>query len=195
MAQGRSFTMWAAIVVLPAALWAAVTPKEIDTQKSTMTVKVFKSGLFSAFGHEHEITAPIRQGSFSESERSADLTVDARQMKVMDKEVSEKDRAEIQETMLGPRVLDSGRFPEIHFRSTAVEPAGDGRWKVRGDLTLHGQTRPVTLEAQGQNGHYLGAVRLKQRDFGIEPINVGGGTIKVKDELRVEFDIVAKPPV
>jgi polyisoprenoid-binding protein YceI len=184
-----------AAILLPVFLWAADSgaSKEIDTQKSTMTVKVFKSGVFSAFGHEHEITAPIRQGRFNESERSADLTVDARQMKVMDKEISEKDRAEIQETMLGAKVLDTGKFPEIHFRSTSVEPAGDGRWKVRGDLTLHGQTRPVTLEIQGQNGHYLGAAQLKQRDFGIEPINVGGGTIKVKDELRVEFDIVAKP--
>jgi hypothetical protein len=33
---------------------------------------------------------------------------------------------------------------------------------------------------------------LKQRDFGIEPVSVGGGTVKVKDELRVEFEIVAK---
>jgi polyisoprenoid-binding protein YceI len=193
MAQARSFAMWAAVVVLPAALWAAVTPKEIDTQKSVMTVKVFKSGVFSAFGHEHEIAAPIREGQFSERERSVNLTVDARQMKVTDKEVSEKDRAEIQETMLGPKVLDTGQFPEIHFRSTSVAPAGDGRWKVRGDLTLHGQTHPVTLEVRAQNGHYLGAAQLKQRDFGIEPINVGGGMIKVKDELRVEFDIVARP--
>jgi polyisoprenoid-binding protein YceI len=151
--------------------------------------------VFSAFGHEHEIAAPIREGKFSESEseRSVELTVDARQMKVADKDVSDKDRAEIQETMLGPKVLDTGRFPDIHFRSTSVAPAGDGHWKVRGDLTLHGQTRPVSFEVRGQNGHYLGAAQLKQRDFGIEPINVGGGTIKVKDELRVEFDIVAKP--
>ena len=75
-------------------------------------------------------------------------------MRVMDKDVSEKDRAEIQETMLGPKVLDAGRFPEIRFRSTAVEPAGAGRWTVRGDLTLHGQTRPVKLDVQSQNGHF-----------------------------------------
>ena len=68
-----------------------------------------------------------------------------------------------------------------------------GRWTVRGDLTLHGQTRPVKLDVRAQNGHFKGAAPLKQRDFGIEPVSVGGGAVKVKNELRVEFDIVAKP--
>jgi polyisoprenoid-binding protein YceI len=189
----RSFALWAAAVVLPATLWAASTPGEIDTQKSVMTVRVFKSGMFSAFGHDHEISAPIEDGKFSETDRSVDLTVDARQMRVRDKDVSDKDRAEIQENMAGPKVLDSGQFPEIRFRSTVVEPAGNGRWVVSGNLTLHGQTRPVRLEVHAQNGHYQGSAQLKQRDFGIEPISVGGGAVKVKNELRVEFDIVAKP--
>lgn len=183
------------VAVLTSALWAAdaATSTEIDIQKSAMTVKVFKSGLFSALGHEHEISAPIQQGRFSESDRSVELTVDARQMRVLDKDVSEKDRAEIQETMLGPKVLDSGRFPEIHFRSTAAEPAGPGRWTVRGDLTLHGQTHPVAIEVHGQHGHYEGSAHLKQREFGIEPFSAAGGAVKVKDELQVNFDIVAKP--
>ena len=194
-ARCRIFVGCVAALILPAVLWAADsgTPREIDIQKSTLTVRVFKSGLLSAFGHEHEIASPIQHGRFSESDRSVDLTVDARQMRVMDKDVSEKERAEIQGTMLGPKVLDTGQFPEIRFRSTAVEPAGSRKWRVQGDLTLHGQTHPVKLEVQQQNGHYQGAAQLKQRDFGIEPINIGGGAVKVKDELRVEFDIVAKP--
>jgi polyisoprenoid-binding protein YceI len=182
-----------AAVLLPAMLWTVALAKEIDVEKSTMTVRVFKAGIFSALGHEHEISASIRDGKFSESDHSVELTVDARQMRVMDKDLSEKDRAEIQGNMLGPKVLDSGEFPDITFRSTAVEPAGDGRWTVSGDLTLRGHTRPVKLAVRAQNGHYQGTVELKQRDFGIEPISVGGGAVKVKNELRVEFDIVAKP--
>jgi polyisoprenoid-binding protein YceI len=183
------------VLLMPVLLRAADSgaPREIDVQKSVMTVRVFKAGLFSAFGHEHEISAPIRQGSVNEGARSVDLIVDERQMRVMDKDVSSNDRAEIRETMLGPKVLDSGQFPEIHFHSTAVEPVGEGHWRISGDLSLHGQTHPVKLEIQGQDGHYRGSAELKQRDFGIEPIVVGGGTVKVKNELRVEFDIVAKP--
>jgi len=190
---GRYLAMLSAAVILPAALWAAGAPREIDSQKSAMTVRVFKSGLFSAFGHEHEISVPIENGTLNESVPSVELAVDARKMRVMDKDVSEKDRAEIQEAMLGPKVLDTRQFPQIRFSSTAVESKGSGHWAVRGDLSLHGQTHPVTLEVRGGEGHYRGAAELKQRAFGIEPVSVGGGTVKVKDELRVEFQIVAKP--
>ncbi len=181
-------------MVLPVGLWGADTPRstEIDSQKSVMTVRVFKAGLLSAFGHEHEISAPIQRGTLNEADRSVELVVDARQMQVMDKDVSEKDRAEIQETMLGPKVLDSNQFPEIRFHSTTVERAGEGRWTVQGSLTLHGQTRPVKVEVQGQSGHYRGTAELKQKDFGIEPVGGGGGTVKTKNELRVEFEVVTR---
>jgi polyisoprenoid-binding protein YceI len=186
--------VWLAAIVLPAGLWAGDTPgsREIDARKSAMTVRVFKSGLLSAFGHEHEISAPIQQGTLNETDRSVELVVDARQMRVLDKDESEKDRAEIQETTLGPKVLDTGRFPEIRFHSTAVEAAGVGHWTVQGNLTLHGLTRPVKVDVQGQGGHYQGSAELKQKDFGIEPVSGGGGAVKTKNELRVEFEIVTK---
>lgn len=191
----RNSWLFAAMLAAPLVLWSAdATPaKEIDTQKSTMTVRVFKTGLFSAFGHDHEISAPVRQGSVNETDRSVELVVDARQMRVMDKDVSEKDRAEIQETMLGPKVLDTAQFPEIRFHSTSAERAGEGRWTVHGDLTLRGKTRPAKVEVNGGSGRYRGTAELKQRDFGIEPVSGGGGTVKVKDEVRVEFEIVTKP--
>ena len=170
----------------------AATPRTVDTAKSTLTVRVYKSGLFSAFGHEHEISAPIQQGTFSEDSPSVELTVDARQLRVMDKDVSDKDRAEVQETMLGPKVLDSQRYSEIRFRSIEIGRLGDGKWVVHGDLTLHGQTRPVKVEVEGQTGHYRGWAELRQKDFGITPVTAGGGTVKVKNEVRVEFEIVGK---
>jgi polyisoprenoid-binding protein YceI len=193
--RSRNIWLFAAVLAAPLVLWSAGGPpaQEIDTEKSTMTVRVFKAGLFSAFGHDHEISAPVRQGSVNESDRSVELVVDARQMRVMDKDVSEKDRAEIQETMLGSKVLDTAQFPEIRFHSTSAERGGEGRWTVHGDLTLRGKTRPVKVEVDEQSGRYRGSAELKQRDFGIEPVSVGGGTVKVKDEVRVQFEIVAKP--
>jgi polyisoprenoid-binding protein YceI len=177
---------------LPAALGAADTPKSISSEKSVLTVHVFKAGLFSAFGHEHEISAPIQQGSFTEQNPSVELTVDARRLRVVDKDVSDKDRAEIQQTMRGPKVLDSERFPEIRFRSTAVTPAAPGKWTIQGDLTIHGETRPVKFEVALQGGHYRGTAEIRQKDFGITPVTVGGGAVKVKNELRVEFDVVGQ---
>jgi polyisoprenoid-binding protein YceI len=182
-------------LLLSSALWAADThsPIPFDTEKSVMTVRVLKSGFFSAFGHEHQVSAPIRQGSFRVDDPAVELAVDSRQLQVVDKDVSEKDRAEIQQTMLGPKVLDSQQFPEIRFRSTRVDRLGDGKWVVFGDLTLHGQTHPIKVAVERDSEHYRGSAEVKQRDFGITPVTVAGGTVKVKDEVRVEFKIVGRP--
>jgi polyisoprenoid-binding protein YceI len=166
--------------------------RTIDTENSVMTVRVFKAGLFSGFAHDHQISAPIQEGSFDPANPSVQLRVDARKLRVVDKDISDKDRGEIQQTMLGPKVLDSERFADIRFRSTRVERITDRKWLVHGELNLHGQTQPVNVDVTEQNGHYRGIAELKQKDFGINPISLGGGTVKVKNELRVEFDIVGR---
>lgn len=171
---------------------AQTADRAIDTNRSVMSVHVYKSGMFSAFGHEHHVSAPIIEGTFNEQQPSASLRVDARRMRLMDKDVSDKDREKIQTTMLGPEVLDSDRFPEISFKSTSVSALGERRWVLLGDLTLHGQTRPVKVQVEGQHGHYRGSSELKQKDFGIQPVSAGGGTVKVKNEVKVEFEIIAK---
>ena len=180
------------IIVLVSSLARAADVQKAIDPHSVMTVRVYKAGLFSAFGHDHEINAPIQQGSFTEGNPSVDLTVDARQMRVVDKDVSDKDRAEIQKTMLGPTVLDCEKFPEIRFRSTQVDRLGEGKWIVHGDLTVHGITRPVKVDVNRQNGHYRGSAEVKQRDFGITPVSAAGGVVKTKNELRVEFEIFGR---
>jgi polyisoprenoid-binding protein YceI len=151
---------------------------------------VYKSGLFSAFAHDHEITAPITLGVFQEANPSVELTVDARKLRVVDPEVSDKDRAEIQATMLSAKVLEAEKFPEISFRSSKIERLGADKWAVQGDLSLHGQTRPVKVEVERQSGIYRGSATVLQKDFGIEPIRIAGGSVKVKNEVRIEFEIV-----
>jgi polyisoprenoid-binding protein YceI len=172
--------------------WAAAAgaqQRAIDTEKSVMTVRVYKSGILSALGHDHEIAAPIASGKVDTAARTVEIHVKAAALKVRDPNVSDKDRAEIQSTMLGTEVLDAASHPEIVFRSTTAGSAGAGSWTLNGNLTLHGQTRPVTVEVKEAGGHYTGTARLKQTEFGITPVKVAGGTIKVKDEIQIEFDI------
>ena len=173
---------------------AQAQSRAIDIGHSTLQVRVFKSGLFSAFAHDHEIEAPIMQGSVNLSKKpSVELRVDARKLRVLDPKLSPKNRADVQKTMEGPQVLDSNRFTEISFHSTAVESKGKEQWTVHGDLTLHGQSSPVAVDVNLRNGHYLGSARLKQCGFGITPVSIAGGTVKVKDEVDVEFDVVLVP--
>jgi polyisoprenoid-binding protein YceI len=135
--------------------------------------------------------APISKGEVDASKPfSVWFDVNVAAMKVVDAEASEKDRSAVQTAMLGPEVLDAAQFHEIHFASESVESIGDSRWRVHGRLTLHGQTKPIELETNLENGHYRGTATVLQTNFGITPIKVAGGTIKVKDEVQIEFDIV-----
>jgi polyisoprenoid-binding protein YceI len=166
----------------------------IDTERSTVTVHVYRSGLFSFAGDNHEIQAPIVSGTVDETARTVEFTVDVRGMRVLDPNLSASKRAQVQEKMLSPDVLDPDRYPEIKFRSTKVEEEGSKHFSVSGNLTLHGQTRPIEVSVSSAQSHYRGSATLKQSEFGITPISIGGGTIKVKDEVRIDFEIVTGQP-
>ena len=159
-----------------------------------MTVHVYRSGLFSFAGDNHEIHAPIASCALNEAAGTAELRVDVRRMRVLDPSLSAEKRSQVQEKMLSPDVLDPERYPEITFRSTRVEEKSSNNFSVRGNLTLHGQTRPIQVDATRTSRHYRGSATIKQTDFGIKPISIGGGTIKVKDEVRIDFDIVTLQP-
>ena len=168
---------------------AFAQPRAIDTAKSTMTIHVSKSGMLSALGHNHEIAAPIAGGTVDATAHTVELHVSAKALEVRDSGVSDKDRSEIQRTMSGPDVLDAEKYPDIAFRSTSAEPAGNGSWKVAGELTLHGQHHPVTVEVHEVSGRFEGVCQFKQTEFGIKPVKAGGGAVRVKDEIRIEFQI------
>jgi polyisoprenoid-binding protein YceI len=181
-----------AAATLVSVLGVSAQQHNIDTQKSTLTIHVGKTGAFSGLGHEHEVRAPILSGTADTGSHPAvEIHVDARALRVIDKDASEKERSEVQKTMLGPEVLDSERHQEIVFKSTGAEPAGQGRWTLSGNLTLRGQTRPVTVQVTLKDGHYTGATTVKQTDFGIKPPGKAG--VKAKDEVKIEFDVRLTP--
>jgi polyisoprenoid-binding protein YceI len=168
---------------------ASSAQRPIDAAHSIITIRVFKAGVFSALGHDHEIAAPVAGGFVDTAARSVEVRVHAPALRVHDAKVSDEDRTKIQTTMVGPEVLDAERYSEIVFRSKRAEAAGADSWTVHGDLTLHGQTHPVDVEVRETGGRYRGTARFRQTEFGIKPIKVAGGAVRVKDEIRVEFDI------
>ena len=187
----RARNRWIIAIFFSIVASAAGANRQIDTVQSKLTVRVGKSGAFSGFGHDHEISATIVRGDVATANPlSIQFVVNARDMKVIDPGESEKDRAQVQKMMLGPDVLDTSRFPEIKFVSGKVEVLGESHWRVTGNLTLHGQTKPVILETTLEKGHYRGTATVLQTNFGITPIKVAGGSIKVKDEVQIEYDIV-----
>ncbi len=99
-----------------------------------------------------------------------------------------------------PDFLDVERYPEIVFRSTAVEQVEDDTYEVSGDLTIRDMTRPVTVEftltgsAKDPFGNtrvgFEGALAIKRSDWGLTwntPLDTGG--VLVSDRIQVEFDV------
>jgi polyisoprenoid-binding protein YceI len=172
----------------------AAQDKAIDVQRSTITVHVGKAGLFSVAGHEHWVSAPISAGVVDDSNAPhVEFTVDASKMSVKpDPKVDAKTQSEIQRDMQ-EMTLESARFPQIAFRSSRVEILGKDEWKVHGTLTLHGVTKPIVVMVRRDGGMYFSHAILKQTDFGIKPITVGGGLVKVKNEVEVDFKIATLP--
>jgi len=164
--------------------------KAIDVQRSTITIHVSKAGLLSAAGHDHWVNAPIASGVFNDSStQRVEFKVETAKMKVKpDPKVDSKTEATIQKDM-EEMTLEIAKYPEITFRSSRVDKAGEGQWKVEGILMLHGVSKPVTVTVKRNGDAYAGRATLKQTDFGIKPISVGGGLVKVKNEIEIEFQI------
>ena len=102
----------------------------------------------------------------------------------------EKDQEAVQSTMQNS-VLESTKFPEIRFESTSIHKIDNDRWTITGNLTLHEKTNSITFNVRDDAGAYLGQATVKQTDFGIKPIGVAGGAVKVRDDVTIEFVIVA----
>ncbi|KHM91539.1 YceI family protein, partial [Xanthomonas vesicatoria] len=103
------------------------------------------------------------------------------------------------EATLARNLLDAERFPDAHFVSTRVEASGENHAKVSGNLTLHGVTRPVTLEVTlnalkrhplppfRRTAGFSATATLSRAEFGIDAWkSMIGDTV----ELRIEAEAV-----
>ena len=176
---------------------AAAQDTSIDVERSTITIHVDKAGLFSAAGHEHWVSAPISSGTIRETPpASVEFNVQTAKMAVKpDPKVDAKTQAQIQKDM-EDLTLETRKFPQITFRSSRVDSrankSGDGQWEVTGDLSLHGVTKPISLTVKRTGEAYTAHTVLKQADFGIKPVSVGGGLVKVKNEVDIDFQIFTR---
>ncbi len=177
----------------------------IVQSESNFWVFVGKSGLFSALAHDHEIGVKSFGGTVIVPTAGAaggalEMQVDAASLVVLDKKPSEEDKKKIF-TSMHNEVLESAKYQKIRFKSVSVsdvKQTGNDAYSfvVNGDLTLHGVTKriaiPVAATITPQQIRAAGKYTLKQSDYGIKPYSAAGGTVKVKDDIVVNYDIVAK---
>jgi polyisoprenoid-binding protein YceI len=181
-------------ILLATLIPLAAQDRSIDVERSTITIHVGKAGLLSAAGHEHWVIAPISSGAINDSNAPrVEFTVETAKMRVKpDPKVDAKTEAQIQKDM-EEMTLETARYREIAFQSSHIEKAAEGEWRVDGALSLHGVSKPIRLNVRRDGDAFTGRTILKQTDFGIKPISIGGGAIKVKNEIEIEFRIYARP--
>ena len=176
----------------------------LDPLQGRFTAQAFATGMLSFLGHSPTFAVRDYAGTVAfDDERVAtlrlDLTVVAETLAVAD-DVKPSDRREIEDRMRAD-VLETGPFPDIVYRAaaTASERTGEGRFRIDldGTLTLHGADRPHRAAAElllfGDGLRLRGESTLRMSEFGIRPVTAVGGTIRLKDEVRLAFDLAAVP--
>jgi len=175
----------------------------IDAGRGSFTAQAFAEGMLSFMGHNPTFAiqrygGEIQLDASNSQVESMLLIAQSDTLSLLDK-VGAKDAAEI-ENMMRQEVLEISKHPEIVFVSRDVSMTQiDGEKyavQINGFLSLHGETRGQKIEAEaeisGKTIRAFGEFKLKQSDFNIKQVKALGGTLKVKDEVEIFFDITAE---
>lgn len=173
----------------------------IGPQDGTLAIHTYRAGMGAKVGHDLVLQATQWSGSVdldpdNPSASAVDVTVDARSFQVVSgtggvKPLSDKDRADICKN-IDEKILQTAKFPEITFRSTEVVGSAP-QVTVHGELTIHGQTHPatldVTVEDSGGAAQARATTTIVQSDFGIKPFSAMLGALKVRDDVELDIEL------
>jgi polyisoprenoid-binding protein YceI len=197
-----------ALLIAMVALAATPTSYRLDPAASALYVRVDKDPgtVASGLAHDHVVVATGWSGTASFGEGGActvavevpveSLVVDDPAFRArvgLEDGPSERQRAQIRDSMLGQDQLAADANPRIAFRADRCDPSGD-TVSVHGELTLRGVTRPVVVpmrvSVDGGRMHATGGFTIRATDFGFEPYSAFLGAVKNRDEMRIEADLV-----
>jgi polyisoprenoid-binding protein YceI len=176
-----------------------------DPTVSRFTVQAFATGLLSSFGHSPTMAIRDFEGGVAFPPDAYEKTfvhmkINLAALEVLD-EMKRRDLEKLKEEMFDV-VLQVDRFPSSVFESNRIEIRSQANpllVLVAGDLTLRGVTHRHSFNARVSNPdscmRISGDFSLRQSDYGIKPASFAGGTLRLKDELKFSFEIIAKREV
>jgi polyisoprenoid-binding protein YceI len=188
----------AVALALPSAALAAPTNWSIDPSHSSTGFAVKHLVVSTVRGQFTKTGGTLRLDDADLARSSVEATIDAASIDTREPKRDEHLRS--------PDFFDTAKYPTITFKSTKVARAGKGQLRVTGDLTLHGVTKPVTLdvaasaEVKGMFGEtrrgFSGTVKINRKDFGLTWGKVLEAGPVVGDEVTITLDIeaVKEPP-
>jgi polyisoprenoid-binding protein YceI len=186
------FAFWC-LIALPIAAFADTW--QIDPAHTTVEFSVRHMMISNVKGRFNKVSGTISAQGKDPKSVAIEAVIDAGSV---DTRVDKRDQH-----LRSPEFLDVAKYPAITFKSKGAEAAGDGKWKVKGDLTLHGVTREVVLDVDGptpvikdpMGNQRVGAsatTRISRKDFGLtwNKLLESGGAL-VGDEVAISIDIEA----
>ena len=167
-----------------------------------MSAQTHTTGLSSMFGHDHELAARELVGTLSfipgaPETVSVDLSVRSNSFSLLDKDVRERDRRDIERMVR--KALDAAKYDQISFHGGAArtELVGPNIYdvEIEGELRLNGVRNELTIPAQvilaAAELRARGTFKIRQTDYDIVPVSFADGAVGVTDEVTVTFDLVA----
>jgi polyisoprenoid-binding protein YceI len=178
----------------------------IELPQSKVTATLTQEGFISRKYPVHRVevrnfAGKVEVSGKDESQVAVEVDAEAKSLTNVDENMSDFERKEFH-SVINNQVLESDKYPKIKFVSVSVsEPrkSGDTRnFTLNGDLTLRNVTKrvsfPVSVTFSNDQLRATGEAKFKQTDFGITPYSGKLGMIKIGDEVKINFTIVAKSP-
>jgi polyisoprenoid-binding protein YceI len=194
----RQFPAALAALALLLAGSAAATTYDIDPAHSSVNFAVTHMMVSTTRGLFKDFAGTINYDPANAAASSIDVTIQAASI---DTQNAKRDTH-----LKSPDFFDVEKFPTLTFKSKSVAPAGDGKLKVLGDLTMHGVTKEVTLDVTGpsdalttQRGSIRGATAatvVNRKDFGLvwnKVLETGGLAVGEDVTITLDIEMDAKP--
>lgn len=170
----------------------------VNPKESQIEIHLYKGGLLGSLGDNHLISLTHFTGKADLSKPdgwTAELSGEAGSLTVIDPWGNPTERKEVQDTMLGPEQIDVSHFPSIELHSLSFDPVDHNKvWRLVANVKLHGVTRKVQFSLDcHENGNKLqiqGKKMFKLTDFDIQPYSAAFGTVKVKNDFLVTYNVV-----
>lgn len=212
IAQMRCLVALAVLVVLAGPVCADDASLPVNVSASRVYIYVGKTGL----GHNHGVEGRLKSGSLQldGSDAGGELVFDmtsfdadtdaARRYVGLAGSTDASTKQQVNANMKGAAVLDVQRYPTAKFvvdgvkRTEKKSREGHPLYELSGKFTLHGQTRPLMLEAsveeRSEGLRLRGKFSILQTQYGIRPYSKAFGAVGVADQLTIYGDIQLDAP-
>ena len=212
LAQMRCLVALAVLVVLAGPVCADDASLPVNVSASRVYIYVGKTGL----GHNHGVEGRLKSGSLQldGSDAGGELVFDmtsfdadtdaARRYVGLAGSTDASTKQQVNANMKGAAVLDVQRYPTAKFvvdgvkRTEKKSREGHPLYELSGKFTLHGQTRPLKLEAsveeRSEGLRLRGKFSILQTQYGIRPYSKAFGAVGVADQLTIYGDIQLDAP-